>query len=140
MTSRRRFTPDILRAAMGLALDLADPRSVVETVSLRAHAVEAILVADPYTTPAEALRLAGLTGPTAALEVAMEMHGPGWSDTLVRRIAGPLRLLAPARGTQLLLRPAGRVDVTAAICGDPLPGRSALDGSRAAKPAMKATA
>lgn len=140
MTSRRRFTPDILRAAMGLALDLADPRSVVETISLRAHAVEAILIADPATTPAEALRLVGLTGPTAALEVAMEMHGPGWSDKLVRRIAGPLRLLAPARGNQMRLRPSGRADVTAAICGDPLPGRSALDRCRAATPPMKASA
>ncbi len=147
----KALSPDTVASVMAvaadtLAQDLFAPRSgTAASLALRAHTVEALLVLHPTLPAVEALRLAGLAGggglgpgpakqageasagEVDALRVAHCMSGPSWDSRLLRVLCGVLRLLAPpAPGARVTVR-SGQGDATARSCGDPPPGRSALD-------------
>jgi len=129
----KALSPDTVSSVMAvaadtLAQDLFAPRSgTAASLALRAHTVEALLVLHPTLPAAEALRLAGLAGEVDALRVAYCMSGPSWDPRLLRVLCGVLRLMAPlAPGARVTVR-SGQGDVTVRSCGDPPPGRSALD-------------
>lgn len=129
-------------AADTLAQDLFAPRRrAAASLALWSHTVEALLVLHPTLSPEEALRLAGLAGggEADALRVAQCMSGTDWDARLLRVLCGVLRLLKPpAPGSRVKVRPSVPVDVTAGNCGDPPPGRSALD-RRVAVPVPEST-